>query len=337
MKILITGGAGFIGAALSGRLLGRGDTVVAVDNMSDYYEVSLKRARLNNLSANSNFSFLKLDIADRDALGDLFAAHQFDAVANLAAQAGVRYSIENPAAYIDANLVGFANVLEGCRRGKVGHLVYASSSSVYGSNTKMPFSEHHPVDHPLSLYGATKKANELMAHSYAHLYDLPCTGLRFFTVYGPWGRPDMAFFKFTRLMLNGEKIPIFNNGNLTRDFTYIDDVVEGVVRALDTPASADANFDHAEPTPESSTARHRIFNIGNGSQVNLMDYIHALEQALGIKASYQMMPMQPEDVRATHADMKRFSEHFDFKPTTNIVEGLGKFADWYKDYYQSKD
>ena len=337
MKILITGAAGFIGAALGCRLLERGDTVVAIDNMSDYYDVSLKQARLNNLSLNNNFSFLQLDIADRGAMHDLFAAHQFDAVANLAAQAGVRYSIENPAAYIDSNLVGFANILEGCRQGKAGHLVYASSSSVYGGNSKLPFNENHPVDHPVSLYGATKKANELMAHSYAHLYDLPCTGLRFFTVYGPWGRPDMAFFKFTRLMLNGEKIPIFNNGKLTRDFTYIDDVVEGVVRVIDLPASADPDFDRSNPTPESSAARHRIFNIGNGSQVNLMDYIHALEQALGIKAQYQMMPMQAGDVEATSADMQRMSEHFNFKPTTDIVEGLGEFTAWYKDYYKIKD
>lgn len=337
MKILVTGGAGFIGAALACRLLERGDTVVAIDNMSDYYAVSLKQARLNNLSLNKNFSFLQLDIADRGALHDLFATHQFDAVANLAAQAGVRYSIENPAAYIDSNLVGFANILEGCRQGKVKHLVYASSSSVYGGNTKLPFKENHPVDHPVSLYGATKKANELMAHSYAHLYDLPCTGLRFFTVYGPWGRPDMAFFKFTELMLKGEKIPIFNNGNLTRDFTYIDDIVESIVRVIDLPARADPDFDHANPTPESSTARHRIFNIGNGSQVNLMDYIHALEQALGIKAQYQMLPMQPEDVIATNADMNRFSQYFNFKPTTDIVQGLGKFAVWYRDYYKTKE
>lgn len=334
MNILITGGAGFIGAALGHQLLERGDTVLAVDNLSDYYAVSLKQARLDYLRLKKNFSFLQMNIADRVAVHDLFAAHQFDAVVNLAAQAGVRYSIDNPAAYIDSNLVGFANILEGCRHAKIGHLVYASSSSVYGGNTKLPFNENHSVDHPLSLYGATKKANELMAHSYAHLYDLPCTGLRFFTVYGPWGRPDMAFFKFTKLMLNGEKIPIFNDGNLTRDFTYIDDVVEAVMRVINQPASADPNFDCSNPSSSSGVGRYQIFNIGNGSAVNLMDYIHALEQILGIKAQYQMMPMQAGDVAATHADLQRLHEYVNFKPATNIVEGLGKFVSWYKSYYK---
>ncbi len=343
MKILITGGAGFIGAALGGYLLKRGDTVVAIDNLSDYYEVSLKQARLDHLrynylqhnaSSQENFSFLQLDIADRNALQNLFATQQFDAVVHLAAQAGVRYSIENPFAYIDANLVGFGNILEGCRHAKIEHLIFASSSSVYGGNKQLPFNENHAVDHPLSLYAATKKANELMAHSYAHLYDLPCTGLRFFTVYGPWGRPDMAFFKFTKLILNGEPIPIFNNGNLTRDFTYIDDVVEAVARVIDKPPQANPNFDHASPTPASSTAGYQLFNIGNGKRVNLMDYIHALEQALERKAQYQMLPMQPGDVEATTADLQRLEEYFDFKPTTDIATGLGNFVAWYKTYYQ---
>ncbi len=334
MRILVTGGGGFIGAALAHRLLDRGDAVIAVDNLNSYYEVSLKRARIATLQSKDGFTFLQLDIAHRQAMQELFAAHQFDAVVNMAAQAGVRYSIENPAAYIDSNLVGFGNILEGCRHGKTGHLVYASSSSVYGANTRLPFSEHHPVDHPVSLYGATKKANELMAHTYSHLYDLPCTGLRFFTVYGPWGRPDMAFFKFTRLMLSGENIPVYNNGNLTRDFTYIDDIVEGIVRVVDVPAAANPGFDPSNPDPASSTAPHRIYNIGNGSRINLMDYIHALEAALGIKAQYKMMPKQPGDVDATSADMKQLGEKFDFTPTTDIVEGLGKFAAWYKDYYK---
>ncbi len=335
MKILITGGAGFIGAALGYRLLGRGDNVVAIDNLDDYYDVSLKQARLHHLqSQNRHFSFLQMDIADRDAIPHLFAAQQFDVVVNLAAQAGVRHSIDNPFAYIDSNLLGFANILEGCRHAKIEHLVYASSSSVYGGNGRLPFNENHCVDHPLSLYGATKKANELMAHSYSHLYDLPCTGLRFFTVYGPWGRPDMAFFKFTKLMLNGEKIPIFNNGNLTRDFTYIDDIVEAMVRVIDQPAVADPHFDRTKPTPASSSERYQIFNIGNGSRVNLMDYINVLEQALGIKAQYQMMPMQVGDVEATHADMQRLRRYFDYKPATDIVEGLSQFVAWYKGYYQ---
>jgi len=333
MKILVTGAAGFIGAALSHRLLDRGDTVIGIDNLNSYYEVSLKQARLETLQTKTNFAFSQLDIADRQAMQELFAGNRFDVVVNLAAQAGVRYSLENPAAYIDSNLVGFGNILEGSRHGKAGHLVYASSSSVYGGNTKLPFSEDDPVDHQVSLYGATKRANELMANTYSHLYGLPCTGLRFFTVYGPWGRPDMAFFKFTRLMLSGEKIPVYNNGNLTRDFTYIDDIVEGIVRVIDVPAAADPNFDRSCPTPASSTACHRIYNIGNGSRVNLMTYIHALENALGVKAEYEMMAMQPGDVEATNADMTRLGENFDFKPTTDIVEGLGKFAAWYKDYY----
>jgi UDP-glucuronate 4-epimerase len=335
MKILVTGAAGFIGATLAHRLLDRGDTVTGIDNLNNYYEVSLKQARLKSLQTRDGFDFSRMDITDRPAMHSLFERVRFDAVVNLAAQAGVRYSLENPAAYIDSNLVGFGNILEGARHGKTGHLVYASSSSVYGGNSKLPFSEDDPVDHQVSLYGATKRANELMADTYSHLYGLPCTGLRFFTVYGPWGRPDMAFFKFTRLMLSGEKIPVYNNGNLTRDFTYIDDIVEGVVRVIDEPADPDPDFDRSCPTPATSSACHRIYNIGNGSRVNLMTYIRALENALGVKARYEMMPMQPGDVEATNADMRRMDEEFDFKPTTDIVEGLGRFAAWYRDYYKT--
>ena len=333
MNLLVTGGAGFIGAALCHRLLDRGDKVLAVDNLNDFYEVSLKQARLDALNSRQGFEFTRLDIADRDAMAGLFQGQRFDVVVNLAAQAGVRYSIDNPARYIDSNLVGFGNVLEGCRQQQCGHLVYASSSSVYGGNLKQPFSENDPVDHPVSLYAATKKANELMAHTYSHLYDLPATALRFFTVYGPWGRPDMAFFKFARLIMAGEKIPVYNNGKLTRDFTYIDDIVEGIMRVIDIPATADPEFDRSRPNPASSTAPHRIFNIGNGSRVELMDYIHALEEALGIKAEYEMMPMQPGDVESTNADMAELSLKFDYRPATDIREGLARFADWYREYY----
>lgn len=335
MKVLITGGAGFIGATLAHHLLDHGNTVTAIDNLNDYYEVSLKEARLATLDRKENFTFLKLDIADRDQIKKLFQTTEFDVIVNLAAQAGVRYSLENPAAYIDANMVGFGNILEGCRNSKSSHLVFASSSSIYGGSTQFPFSEKHAVDHPVSLYGASKKANELMAHTYAHLYGLPCTGLRFFTVYGPWGRPDMAFFKFTRLMLNGEKIPVYNDGNLTRDFTYIDDIVEGIVRVIDNPAERNDKFDHSNPSPESSTAPYRIYNIGNGSRVNLMDYIHALEDALGVKGDYEMMPMQPGDVEATNADMSLMNQKFDFQPKTNIAKGLNNFVAWYRNYYHA--
>jgi UDP-glucuronate 4-epimerase len=333
MNLLVTGGAGFIGAALCHRLLDRGDKVLTVDNLNDFYEVSLKQARLDALNSRQGFEFIRLDIADRDAMAGLFQGQRFDVVVNLAAQAGVRHSIDNPARYIDSNLVGFGNVLEGCRQQQCGHLVYASSSSVYGGNLKQPFSENDPVDHPVSLYAATKKANELMAHTYSHLYDLPATALRFFTVYGPWGRPDMAFFKFTRLIMAGEKIPVYNYGKLTRDFTYIDDIVEGIMRVIDVPATADPEFDRSRPNPASSTAPHRIFNIGNGSRVELMDYIHALEEALGIKAKYEMMPMQPGDVESTNADMAELSLKFDYRPATDIREGLARFVDWYREYY----
>ncbi len=334
MTILITGGAGFIGAALGHRLLDRGEQIHAIDNLNDYYEVSLKQARLKGLQQRENFSFEVLDIADRPGVKKLFTTRKYDAVINLAAQAGVRYSLENPAAYIDANLVGFGNILEGCRHSNVSHLVFASSSSVYGGNTRLPFSEDDPVDHPISLYAATKKANELMAHTYAHLYRLPTTGLRFFTVYGPWGRPDMAFFKFTRLILSGATIPVYNNGKLTRDFTYIDDIVEGIIRAIDQPASPSAIFDPAAPTPGDSQAPYRILNIGNGNRVELMDYIATLENCLGVKAVYEMLPMQDGDVMATHANVDKLASLTGYQPGTDIQTGLSRFCDWYREYYQ---
>lgn len=324
MKVLVTGAAGFIGAALCARLLARGDDVVAVDNLSDYYDVALKKARVENLraAANNHFDFRRLDVADRAAVAALFSEEKFDAVLHMAAQAGVRYSLDNPSAYIDANLAGFGNVLEGCRRNQVAHLVYASSSSVYG-NAPPPLAETDRVDEPVSLYAATKKANELMAHAYAHLYRLPCTGLRFFTVYGPWGRPDMAFFKFAQLMLAGRPIPVYNHGDLSRDFTYIDDVAEGVVCVLDSPPRVDAD---APP--------HKIYNLGNGKPVQLMDYIHALEAALGVKAQCEMLPMQAGDVKATCADTRAMAADFGFTPATSVEDGLAAFADWYRAYYK---
>lgn len=332
MKVLVTGAAGFIGAALCARLLARGDGVVAVDNMSDYYDVGLKEARLENLrkAANNNFDFHRIDVADRAAVAALFSDGKFDAVAHMAAQAGVRYSLDNPSAYIDANLSGFGNILEGCRRGEVAHLVYASSSSVYG-NAKPPLAETDRVDAPVSLYAATKKANELMAHAYAHLYRLPCTGLRFFTVYGPWGRPDMAFFKFAKLMLAGRPIPVYNRGDLSRDFTYIDDVAEGVARVLDSPPGDDGDGVDGE----SDAAPHKIYNLGNGGQVKLMDYIRALEAALGVEAKCEMLPMQAGDVRATCADTRALAADFGFTPSTSIEDGLAAFADWYRAYYKA--
>ncbi len=303
MKILVTGAAGFIGSTLALRLLERGDQVFGVDNLNDYYDVSLKEARLARLSTHPNFVFQRIDVADRKAMSELFAARRFEVVVHLAAQAGVRYSVENPAAYIDANLVGFGNVLEGVRHGGVRHLVFASSSSVYGANTRLPFSEHDNVDHPVSIYAATKKANELMAHSYAHLYGMPCTGLRFFTVYGPWGRPDMALFKFTAGILRGVPIPVYNGGDMVRDFTYVDDIVEGMVRVVDRPAAPDPQWNAGNPDPATSRAPYRIFNIGNNRPVNLMRYIEVLEQCLGRKALLEMLPMQPGDVQATTADV----------------------------------
>ena len=333
MKVLITGGAGFIGSALGHKLLDQGNQVYAIDNLNDYYEVSLKQARLERLSIRNGFEFKEMDIVNRSDMESLFSSHSFDIVMHLAAQAGVRYSIENPAAYIDSNLVGFGNILEGCRHSKVAHLVYASSSSVYGGNTKTPFSESDPVNHPVSLYAATKRANEMMAHSYAHLYQLPCTGLRFFTVYGPWGRPDMAFFKFTKMILAGEPIPVFNNGNLSRDFTYIDDIVQGILQVFKNTPKADPNFNSDLPDPGTSSAPFRVLNIGNGQQVQLLDYIKALENALGVKAEYNFLPMQPGDVYTTYADTQSLADITGYKAGTRVEEGLKKFADWYREYY----
>ena len=333
MNILITGAAGFIGSTLSLRLLSRGDNVYGIDNLNDYYDVSLKEARLKRCQQHKAFQFQKLDIVDRDGMAKLFREHRFDAVMHLAAQAGVRYSIENPYAYIDANLVGFGNILEGCRHSKVGHLVYASSSSVYGANTKLPFSEHDNVDHPVSLYAASKKANELMAHSYAHLYNLPCTGLRFFTVYGPWGRPDMALFKFTKGILAGDPIPVFNEGKMVRDFTYIDDIVEGVVRVIDRPAKPDPSWSGNAPDPATSYAPWRVFNIGNNKSVELMRYIEVLEKCLGKKAKLDLLPMQPGDVPATYADTDALDAGVGFKPDTPVETGIANFVNWYRDYY----
>lgn len=334
MNVLITGAAGFIGSALALRLLDRGDAVYGIDNLNDYYEVSLKEARLRRCTSHSRFTFQKLDIVDRKGMGELFSAHSFDAVMHLAAQAGVRYSIENPNAYIDANLVGFGNILEGSRHGRVKHLVFASSSSVYGANTKLPFSEHDNVDHPVSLYAATKKANELMAHTYASLYGLPCTGLRFFTVYGPWGRPDMALFKFTRGILEGKRIPVFNQGKMIRDFTYVDDIIEGVVRTLDCPASPDPAWSGAAPDPATSYAPYRVYNIGNNQPVELMRYIRVLETALGRKAEMEFLPMQDGDVPATYADVEQLRKNTGFSPQTTIEEGVKRFVEWYRNYYQ---
>ncbi|MFH1604818.1 MAG: NAD-dependent epimerase [Pseudomonadota bacterium] len=333
MHILVTGAAGFIGAALSLRLLGRGDRVLGLDNLNDYYDVSLKQARLARLRAHPGFDFLKADIADRERMARMFAAHRFDAVMHLAAQAGVRYSIENPYAYVDANLTGFVNVIEGARRSEVGHFVFASSSSVYGANVKLPFAEDDNIDHPVSLYAATKKANELMAHSYAHLYRLPCTGLRFFTVYGPWMRPDMALIKFARGILAGEKIPVFNHGDMVRDFTYIDDIVEGVIRVIDRPAQADSAWTALVPKPSSSDAPYRIYNIGNGQPVKLMRYIEVLEQCLGRKAQLDLLPLQAGDVVETLADVSLLGAAVEFKPATPIEVGIGRFVEWYRSYY----
>ena len=327
---MITGAAGFIGSTLAKRLLARGDTVTGVDNLNDYYDVSLKEARLARLTSSSHFSFIKADIADRDVISALFAGNAFDSVVNLAAQAGVRYSIENPAAYIDANLVGFGNILEGCRHNGIGHLVYASSSSVYGSNTKLPFSEKDNVDHPISLYAASKKANELMAHAYAHLYGLPATGLRFFTVYGPWGRPDMALFKFTKGILEGQPIPVYNRGQMVRDFTYVDDIVEGVTRVLDQPPGKGGG---ASEPDRSASAPWRIYNIGNSSRVQLMDYIQALEKALGRKATLELLPMQDGDVPATQADVSALESDFGYRPQVAVEEGVKRFVEWYRSYY----
>lgn len=332
-KVLVTGGAGFIGSHLTMRLLDRGDDVVGLDNLNDYYDVNLKLARLKHLEDKPGFRFVKLALEDREALLRLFKEERFDKVINLAAQAGVRYSLTNPYAYIDANIVGFINVLEGCRHNNVKHLVFASSSSVYGANTKMPFSVHDNVDHPVSLYAATKKANELMAHTYSHLYNLPCTGLRFFTVYGPWGRPDMALFLFTKAILEERPIDVFNFGKMQRDFTYIDDIVEGVVRVTDRIAAPNPAWVGNEPDPGTSAAPYKIYNIGNNNPVELMKFIEVLEEALGKKAKKNLLPLQPGDVPATYADVQGLMRDVDFKPNTSIEVGIGRFVEWYRGYY----
>ncbi|MGB0751075.1 MAG: NAD-dependent epimerase [Gammaproteobacteria bacterium] len=331
MKIMVTGAAGFIGNAVSKRLLERGDEVVGVDNMDPYYDVSLKESRLARLAGFDAFKCVRESVANREAMETIFAAEQPQRVVHLAAQAGVRYSIENPFAYVEANLQGFMTVLEGARHNNVEHLLYASSSSVYGANTKLPFSERDSVDHPVSMYAATKKANELMAHSYSHLYDIPTTGLRFFTVYGPWGRPDMALITFTRKLLAGESIDVFNHGKHHRDFTYIDDIVEGVIRALDHPPSATESREHNDPSR--SHAPWRIYNIGNSSSVELGHYIHVLEQAWGIEADKNLLPMQPGDVPDTDADVSAIVNDFDYRPSTTVEKGIARFVEWYRDYY----
>jgi len=333
MRILVTGAAGFIGMHTCKALLDRGDEVIGIDNLNDYYEVQLKRSRLNLIEGYEKFRFIELDLVAREAIMSLFQQYRFDRVFNAAAQAGVRYSIENPHAYIDSNLVGFANILEACRHTKVGHLVYASSSSVYGANENLPFSVKHNVDHPVSLYAATKKAGELMAHAYSHLYGLPTSGLRFFTVYGPWGRPDMAPSLFTRAILEGKPINVFNEGRLQRDFTYIDDIVEGVVRIIDKIAEPDPDFNSREPSPAVSTAPYRIYNIGNNEPVNLLDFIRAIEGALGKTAVKNMVSMQPGDVVATAADIEELYEAVGFRPSTPLSLGVQNFVDWYRDYH----
>jgi UDP-glucuronate 4-epimerase len=331
---LVTGCAGFIGMHCALRLLARGEQVVGIDNLNAYYDVALKQARLARLTAQPGFSFQRLDVADRDGMAALFARVRPRRVLHLAAQAGVRYSIDAPDTYTDANLLGFGHVLQGCRAAQVEHLVFASSSSVYGGNTKVPFAERDAVDHPVSYYAATKKANEVMAHSYAHLYAMPTTGLRFFTVYGPWGRPDMALFKFTRAMLAGEPIDVYGNGQLVRDFTYIDDIVAGVLRVLDKPATPDAAHDPAAPSPGISSAPYRIFNIGNNTPTVLLDYIQAIEAALGIRATQRLLPIQPGDVHTTHADTSALAAWVGFSPATPVREGVARFVHWYRDFYR---
>jgi len=336
MKILVTGAAGFIGMHVCLRLLIRGNQVVGLDNLNDYYDVLLKEDRLKQLQNFDNFNMAKINLADRDEVAKLFAKEQFQRVINLAAQPGVRYSLINPHAYIQSNIVGFTNVLEGCRHNNIEHLVFASSSSVYGANTNMPFSVHQNVDHPVSLYAATKKANELMAHTYSHLYGLPTTGLRFFTVYGPWGRPDMSPTLFTRAIMEGRSIDVFNHGKMQRDFTYVDDIVEGIIRVLDQSATPDKSFDSGNPDPASSYAPYRIYNIGNHEPVELMTFIKNIEEAVGRKANMNMLPMQDGDVLATYADTKSLQRDVGFSPHTPLKEGVQKFVDWYKIYYANR-
>lgn len=332
-KILVTGAAGFIGSQLSKRLLEQNYEVVGIDNINDYYDINLKKARLSQLEGQPNFRFIKLDLANREGMASLFAREKFNRVINLAAQAGVRYSLENPHAYVDSNVVGFVNLLEGCRHHGVEHLVFASSSSVYGLNTKMPFSVHHNVDHPISLYAATKKANELMAHTYAHLYGIPTTGLRFFTVYGPWGRPDMAYFKFTKAIEKNLSIDVYNNGVMQRDFTYIDDIIEGVVRILERVPEPNMAWLSDVPDPGSSPAPYRLYNIGNNNPVELMHFIETLEKALGKTAKKNMLPMQPGDVAATYADVDDLERYVGWRPQTSLEEGIGHFVEWYGRYH----
>ena len=333
MRVMVTGAAGFIGSALSLRLLERGDEVLGVDCLNDYYDVGLKQARLARTASHDGYTDLRFHIENREAMEMVFSTYRPQRVINLAAQAGVRYSIENPAAYVDANLTGFGNILEGCRNAGVEHLVYASSSSVYGANRTMPFSVHHNVDHPLSLYAASKKANELMAHTYSHLYRLPTTGLRFFTVYGPWGRPDMALFKFTRQILAGEPIDVFNYGNHRRDFTYIDDIVEGVIRVLDRPAEPDPDWSGEHPDSATSSAPYRLYNIGNHEPVELMRYIEVLEESLGRKAEKNLLPLQPGDVPDTYADVEDLVRDTGYRPKMPVEEGIARFVTWYREYY----
>ena len=334
MRVLVTGAAGFIGSALSARLLARGDQVLGFDNLNDYYDPTLKQARLARLSPQPGFSFVKASLEDRAALESAFSEFKPQRVVNLAAQAGVRYSLENPHAYIDSNIVGFTNILEACRHGGVEHLVYASSSSVYGANRKLPFSVQDPVDHPVSLYAATKKANELMAHTYSHLFALPTTGLRFFTVYGPWGRPDMALFLFTRKILAGEPIEVFNHGKHTRDFTYVDDIVEGVMRTLDRVPGPDPQFNALKPNAASSSAPYRVYNIGNHQPVELSRYIEVIEECLGRKAEKILLPLQPGDVPDTCADVEELARDTGYAPATSVEQGVARFVDWYRDYYR---
>ena len=333
-RILVTGAAGFIGSHTSQRLLARGDSVVGLDNLNDYYSVQLKEDRLARLREHKHFEFVKCDLADRAGMDALFQRERFDAVIHLAAQAGVRYSITNPHVYIDSNVTGFLHILEGCRHSNVGHLVFASTSSVYGANELQPFSEHHSVDHPMTLYAATKKANELMAHSYAHLYGMAVTGLRFFTVYGPWGRPDMALFLFTKGILDGQPINVFNHGNMIRDFTYVDDIVSGVIGAMDRPAQPNPEWNGLQPDPATSYANYRIFNIGNNRPVQLMEFIEAIEESVGKKAIKNFLPMQDGDVPSTCADVSELEAWTGFRPNTPVKEGVRRFVEWYRMYYK---
>ena len=335
MKVLVTGSAGFIGSSLVIKLLDRGDTVVGIDNLNHYYDPQIKLDRLSRFKENKKFTNLEIDITDREKLSNCFKDHKFDVVVNLAAQAGVRYSTENPYAYIDSNIVGFLNILENCRHNEIKNLVYASSSSVYGANESMPFSVNDNVDHPLSLYAASKKSNELMAHAYSELFNIPTTGLRFFTVYGPWGRPDMALFKFTKSILEGKEIEVFNFGNHKRDFTYIDDIVNGIIKVVDNPAKSNPNWSGLQPDPGSSRAPWRVYNIGNNSPVDLKDFIAAIEESIGIKAKMKLLPLQPGDVPDTYADIKSLEDDFNYRPEISIFDGVEKFIQWYKDYYKS--